>query len=132
MFFVKEHRDYDGSERHLQCLHVPRITEPGNTNYWDDCRDNLNCFSALSLDDHVFEADFEITSLNDSDVFHYNLTVRSVTLSSAGTYRCRLTRHGPTYTARGRMLVIGKSDSVAHVLEPTGSLVATFLIWLSY
>ena len=108
VFYVAQDEDYIGSKTSLQCIFI----SPGegiNANHWDDCRNDTSCLESLSIDLYIWNDAYNVSYLDENGLVHYNLTVKNVTLSSAGTYQCRMQRNSNQHEAKGRMLVIGES-----------------------
>ena len=104
---VAQDEYYPESKNSLRCI----FNSPGegNTSYhWDDCRSDTSCGASLTDNFTVWNDAYNLDYLEDNGLVHYNLIVKNVTFSSAGTYQCRLHRNSNYYAEKGRMLIIGE------------------------
>ena len=106
VYSVEQDGNYDGAKDSLQCIFNPPEEPTGsNSNFWKDCRTNLDCTTPLAEDDVIYNTDYSVSLSEEGD---YNLTINDVTSVSAGTYLCEAKRGADYSRAKGRMLVIGE------------------------
>ena len=105
---MKQDESYVGSENSLQCIFETPVNDIVS-NYWDSCTFDALCNEAITSNNVIWDEDsYELSYLEDVGSVHYNLTVKTVTSSSAGAYQCRINRDFSAEFSKGRMLVIGE------------------------
>ena len=111
VYYVEQEENYSGAEDTLQCIFTPpRDPTASNINYWKDCTETADCLATITENTAINDVTaYGLSYLEEDDLIHYNLTIKDVTLSSAGTYLCELKRGFDDLSqAKGRFLVIGE------------------------